>query len=70
MNITNINSELNLNQVSQKMYQMISELYPICRSITGNGLRETLQIIKKHIPLTIHEVPIGTTVFDWTVPKE
>lgn len=70
MNITNINSELNLNLVSQKMYQMISELYPICRSITGNGLRETLQIIKKHIPLTIHEVPTGTTVFDWTVPKE
>ncbi len=70
MNITNINNDLKLNEVSQKMYQMVSELYPICRSITGNGLRETLQIIKKHIPLTIHEVPTGTTVFDWTVPKE
>lgn len=48
----------------------MSELYPICRSITGNGVRETLRIIKKHIPLTIHEVPSGTRVFDWTIPKE
>jgi aminopeptidase-like protein len=48
----------------------MSELYPICRSITGNGVRETLNIIKKHISLTVHEVPTGTKVFDWTVPKE
>ncbi|KAB8321343.1 DUF4910 domain-containing protein [Tolypothrix campylonemoides VB511288] len=52
------------------MYQLISELYPICRSITGNGFRETLHWIKKHIELTQHEVPTGTQVFDWTVPKE
>jgi aminopeptidase-like protein len=52
------------------MYRLISELYPICRSITGNGFRETLNIIKRHIPLQVHEVPTGTPVFDWTVPKE
>ena len=56
--------------VGKEMYQLMSELYPICRSITGNGVRESLDILKKHIPLTIHEVPSGTNVFDWTVPKE
>lgn len=56
--------------IGQEMYQLISELYPICRSITGDGVRETLALIKRHIALTIHEVPTGTAVFDWTVPKE
>jgi len=54
----------------RKMHALIAKLYPICRSITGNGVRETLQIINQYIPLKIHEVPTGTTVFDWTVPKE
>ena len=70
MNITDIKERLKPNEVSQEMYQLISELYPICRSITGNGFRETLHWIKKHIELTQHEVPTGTQVFDWTVPKE
>jgi aminopeptidase-like protein len=48
----------------------IRELYPICRSITGDGLRQTLRILQRQIPLTIHEVPSGTKVFDWTVPQE
>lgn len=52
------------------IYSLISELYPICRSITGDGVRETLRIIGKSIPLEIKEVPTGTKVFDWTVPKE
>lgn len=52
------------------MHRLAAELFPICRSITGNGVRESLAIIKQHIPLTIHEVPSGTQVFDWTVPKE
>lgn len=56
--------------VGQRAYDLIEELYPICRSITGNGLRQTLGIIGRHIPLEIHEVPTGTNVFDWTVPKE
>ena len=52
------------------MHQLMTELFPICRSITGNGVRETLGIIQKHIPLRICEVPSGTKVMDWTVPKE
>ena len=42
----------------------------MCRSITGNGLRQSLRLVQRHIPLTIHEVPTGTQVFDWTVPRE
>ena len=52
------------------MYQLMAELYPICRSITGNGLRATLNILRQHIPIEIREVPTGTVVFDWTIPKE
>jgi aminopeptidase-like protein len=60
----------NGHQVGADMYRLISDLYPICRSITGNGFRETLEIIGKQIPLEVHEVPSGTQVFDWTVPQE
>jgi aminopeptidase-like protein len=52
------------------MRGLIAELYPICRSITGDGYRQTMQRIQQIVPLTIHEVPSGTEVFDWTVPKE
>ncbi len=56
--------------ISNEMHRLMSELFPICRSITGNGVRKTLTMIKQYIPLTVHEVPTGTRVFDWTVPKE
>lgn len=52
------------------MYALMARLYPICRSITGDGLRETLRIIAEHVPLAIREVPTGTPVLDWTIPKE
>lgn len=58
------------HQIGEKLYKLISDLYPICRSITGNGFRETLKILQQHIPLEIQEVPTGTEVFDWIVPKE
>jgi len=70
VNISDLKMGLNPNDVAQEMYQLISDLYPICRSITGDGVRETLNIIKGHIPLEVHEVPTGSEVFDWTVPKE
>ena len=50
--------------------KLIEELYPICRSITGNGVRETLSILEKHFPLEIYEVASGKKVFDWEVPEE
>jgi aminopeptidase-like protein len=48
----------------------VAALFPICRSITGNGLRETLRYVGEHLPLTMHEVPSGTPVLDWHVPPE
>ena len=59
-----------ITQGGKEMYQLMQELYPICRSITGNGVRQTLNIIEKDIPLKVHEVASGTEVFDWIVPKE
>src|SRR5215475_14285429 len=52
------------------MHAFIAELCPFCRSITGNGLRETLRRIAARIPLEIREVPTQTAVFDWTIPRE
>jgi aminopeptidase-like protein len=54
----------------EAMHRLAADLYPICRSITGNGVRETLRRLQAHIPLTVREVPSGTKVFDWTVPRE
>ncbi len=56
--------------LGQAMWDLVRELYPICRSITGNGVRETLRKIGSLIPLAVHEVPTGTPVFDWTIPHE
>ena len=70
MNIANLKNSIDLNAVAREMYSLITELYPICRSITGKGIRETLHRLQQFIPLTIHEVPSGTRVFDWVVPRE
>jgi aminopeptidase-like protein len=53
-----------------ELMRLIEELYPICRSITGDGVRQTLGILSRYVPLTVHEVPTGTQVLDWTVPNE
>lgn len=52
------------------MYDLAAGLFPICRSITGDGLRATLRRIQQEIPIIIHEVPSGTPVLDWTIPDE
>lgn len=57
-------------ETGRSLYNLVEEFYPICRSITGDGVRETLNIIKKRTGLTVHEVSSGTKVFDWTVPQE
>jgi aminopeptidase-like protein len=56
--------------VGAELHQFATELYPICRSITGEGIERTLAMIKERIPLRISKVPSGTSVFDWIVPKE
>ena len=57
-------------KIGRQLHAFAAELYPICRSITGDGIRRTLAMIQDRIPLQISEVPTGTPVFDWTVPKE
>ena len=57
--------------IGNEMYALCDRLFPICRSITGDGVRETLRVLQSICPaMTLHEVPTGTQVFDWTVPKE
>ena len=57
--------------IGNEMYELARELFPIGRSLTGDGVRQTLAILKRELPhLTLHEVPSGTQVFDWTVPQE
>ena len=55
---------------SQVLNQLFDELFPICRSITGPGICDSLAIVAKHLPLTMHRFPTGTRVFDWEVPPE
>ncbi len=57
-------------EIGQELHRFAGELYPICRSITGNGLRKTLAMIQERISLRTCEVPTGTPVYDWVVPKE
>lgn len=52
------------------MFDLAADLFPICRSVTGPGVRETLARLQRLVPLKIHEVPTGTEVFDWRVPRE
>jgi aminopeptidase-like protein len=59
-----------MTSAGEQMYGLVAELYPICRSITGDGVRQTLGIVGRHIGLEVHEVPTGTRVLDWTVPPE
>ena len=62
--------EKEIPEIGNEMYDLMVKLYPICRSITGNGVRKTLDIISEQIPLEKYEIPTDTQVFDWTIPKE
>ena len=60
-----------MNPIGDSIYALAVRLFPICRSITGDGVRETLRILSDELPdLVIHEIPSGTKVFDWVVPRE
>jgi aminopeptidase-like protein len=54
----------------EKTHERMSEMFPLCRSITGEGLRQTLRLVARDVPLEIVETPTGTRVLDWTVPEE
>lgn len=60
-----------MTETGEKIYNLAAELFPIPRSLTGEGVRETLNILRRELPgLQIKSVPSGTKCFDWTVPKE
>ena len=63
------NQLLNHN-VGEEIFAFAAKIFPICRSITGDGLRQTLRQIGSHLPLRVREVATGTEVFDWTIPRE
>ncbi|MEW9553868.1 DUF4910 domain-containing protein [Nonomuraea sp. NPDC050783] len=58
------------SMTGKEMHELVTRLYPLCRSITGDGVRATLDVIGEHLPLRVHEVPTGTPVLDWHVPRE
>ena len=61
---------LDEDRLGAGIHAFAQQAYPLCRSITGDGVRQTLQILDDILPLEVHEVPTGTQIFDWTVPKE
>ena len=65
-----VRDDLDTENIGTKLYECAADLYPLCRSLTGDGVRETLRRLQQLVPLTLHEVTTGTAVFDWTVPKE
>lgn len=68
--IGNVRAGLDSQRVGLEIHALIAQLYPICRSITGDGFRQTMAQLEQHIPLELREVPSGTKAFDWTVPRE
>lgn len=59
-----------IDDVGAEIFALAARIYPFCRSITGDGVRQTLREVSAHIPLDVHEVPTGTPVLDWTIPRE
>jgi aminopeptidase-like protein len=70
MPVRQLVQELDWTAAGEWMYRLIEELYPLTRSITGDGVRRTLRSLERFLPLGVEEVPSGTPAFDWIVPKE
>ena len=70
MKLDEILAHLDREALGRRMHELVVELYPICRSITGDGVRSTLRRLQEIVPLQIHEIATGTPVFDWQVPRE
>ena len=70
MHVADLCQTIDFEAAGDEMYALVAELYPLCRSITGDGVRRTLARLARDIALVHHEVPSGTRVFDWTVPPE
>ena len=70
MTLRESRTNLDSTAIGRELHDLMTRLYPICRSITGDGLRATLRMLQEHIPLAMHEVATGDRVFDWTVPRE
>ncbi len=68
--VTDVLKEWDGGKEGASAYECVCALYPFCRSITGDGLRRSLGTLQRYVPLVMHEVPTGTQVFDWSVPKE
>jgi aminopeptidase-like protein len=68
--LSNVRSLVDVESAGSEMFELIRELFPICRSISGAGLRRSLARLGDLIPLVNHEIATGTQVFDWTIPKE
>jgi aminopeptidase-like protein len=68
-NVTELDADF--SRLGEEMHRFAAQMYPVCRSITGPGVRETLQMVQQKLPsLGIHQVESGTQVFDWRVPRE
>jgi len=66
-----LKKRINLKKHSNKLYSLAVEIFPICRSITGDGVRKTFTILKQFMPnLSVHEIPTDTQCFDWKIPEE
>jgi aminopeptidase-like protein len=70
MTVDDVRAGLDADALGPRLAEWVADLYPICRSVAGEGVRETLERLQELAPVTLHEVPSGTRVFDWTIPRE
>ena len=63
-------SEQDAGKAVRDALELMEQMFPLCRSITGEGVRRTFDLLERFVPLARHEVPSGTAVFDWEVPRE